>query len=272
MEPFHAPHRPKPPLFGGTPHHPVTFHTTPFTTSPRSVPSFLCHPSCFVTIHCPQILSKFVLWTQPYLATYFPHPNPEKKNTSINNILQQPQKTYHHMIHTSHQHWNPEIHHAISTRHITSSSSTELELLLELLEDSALGSVSGSTVISPVEVVPTGDRPWKVGVGSTQLPKCRISTLNPQKNTHSKHFEKALWCLVGWVNYIGWPKKQGEAWQWLIVLPGCLLGLLRDFHRLHQSKWSSFYVLVTYIHGKYRLQQKKSQQAHVTKYDTPPED
>ena len=109
----------KAPIFWGDTTPPHDFPYNPrYYPPPRSIPSFLCHPSCFVTIHCSQILSKFVFWTQPHLATYFhihfPHPNPEKNHlytTSYN----QPQKTYHHMIHTSHQHWNPEIHHATST-------------------------------------------------------------------------------------------------------------------------------------------------------------
>ena len=97
------------------------------TTPPRDFPYnplyYLSAISTFISVPsellCDDPLPpnpvKVCFGTQPYLATYFPHPNPEKKKTSINNILQQPQKTYHHMIHTSHQHWNPEIHHAIST-------------------------------------------------------------------------------------------------------------------------------------------------------------
>ena len=140
VEPFHDPNQS--PIVWGTPHHPMTFHTTPVNTSLRSVPSFLCHPSCFVTIHCPQILSKFV-FVNPAMSSHIfssPWPPPEK---NIYNILQPPKKS----SHDSHdqQKWSthPSIDQEIHSDH---SDSTGTHLLFFGRAGTTTGTAGGLSV------------------------------------------------------------------------------------------------------------------------------
>ena len=122
------------------------------------------------------------------------------------------------MIHTSHQHWNPEIHHAISTGNPPGISPPLLQPSWNYYWNcwrtqrwDPFWDLPWSHLLGPNGWIGQLGGPWKVGRGkliwdSNWLPMCRISTLNPKKIKTVNMLKSTL--MLGWVGKLYWLTKK----------------------------------------------------------------